>query len=137
MLLVRKTTKGLVGMDFSHSYSNHFNVTLGVFDDDGWLEEKAVWGPYGEGRDRIDHARERPLLAAKIAEALDVPLEEADELSGLALQQWRARGGEESERGIVLKGLAFITVAGTGMFIAATASIAAVVFIIILLTAIL
>lgn len=136
MLLVRATTKGLVGLDFAHSYRNHFSVALGVFDGDGWMEEKARWSPYDE-RERIEREREQPLLAAKIVEALDVPQEEADELAGQALRQWRERGGEEGERGVVLKGLAFITVAGTGMFLAVAASVAAVVFIVVLLTTIL
>ena len=132
MLLVCSTSKGLVALDFISPISNHFNVCIGVFDEAGWMGEPSHWAPYDESKDRLPLNEELPSLGSAIARATTVPEAEAIELANQALREWRERGGEDVDRGDALKGLAFITVAGTGIFLAIAAAVALLILLVIL-----
>jgi hypothetical protein len=135
VLLVRQTSKGLVGLHF-HGWlpGGGFHLTIGVFDDAGWMSEAGRWGTAAPDGKRLPETAQARSLAASIAGATGLPDEEAEQFAETSLREWRGRGGEEEGRGDSLKGLALITGIGGGILLALAALIFAVILLVMLLT---
>jgi hypothetical protein len=135
MLLVRSTSKGQVALDFQGGHPRFgFNVSVGVFDDAGWMEEKVRWGPWDDKGERVPEKEVHSSLAEAITAGAGLPEAEAQEFANNALKQWRERGGEQEGHRDTIKGLGLVTAIGSGVLLTLVAIVTVAVFVVMLLT---